>query len=253
MINMKNPPVHKVYIVGAGPGDPELLTIKAKRLLTEYADVVVHDRLISNDILKLIPKKVEKIFAGKEPELHHMKQEDINSVLVKKTLAGKKVVRLKGGDPFIFGRGGEEAEYLRKHKIEFEIVPGITSAIGAAAEAFIPLTYRGVSDGVIFITGHNYEDDEPKLDYKFLAKTDSTIVIYMGVKNISVIAKKLIKCGMNPKKPCLAISEATNKSSRKIFSSIGSISGEMSKKDIKNPCLIYIGDVVKISQKLSSK
>jgi uroporphyrin-III C-methyltransferase len=134
---------HKVYIVGAGPGDAELLTVKAKKLLIEYADVVVHDRLISKEILKLIPKKVEKIFAGKEPELHHMKQEDINDVLVKKARAGKKVVRLKGGDPFIFGRGGEEAEYLRKHKLSFEVVPGITTAMGAAAESVIPLTFRG--------------------------------------------------------------------------------------------------------------
>ena len=243
--------LNKVYIVGAGPGDVGLLTLKAKKLLTDYADVVIHDRLISKDILKLIPKKVEKIFAGKEPDLHHMKQEDINSVLVKKAKAGKKVVRLKGGDPFIFGRGGEEIEYLKKNKIKFEVVPGITSAIGAAAESLLPLTYRAVSDGVIFISGHNYEDTTPKLEYKFLAKTNSTIVIYMGVKNIGIIAKKLIENGKSAKTPCLVVSEATNKGAKKLYSDLKSLPVKMKKSAIKNPALIYIGDVVKISQELS--
>ena len=241
---------HKVYIIGAGPGDAELLTVKAKRLLTEYADVVVHDRLISKDILKLIPKKVEKIFAGKEPDLHHMKQDDINLVLVKKARAGKKVVRLKGGDPFIFGRGGEEAEFLQKHKIKFEIVPGISAAIGAAAESNLPLTYRGVADGVIFITGHNYEGDEPALDYKYLAKTNNTIALYMGVKNIAVIAKNLIKHGAKPTTPCLVISEATNNNSKKLYCDLKSLAKKMQQGGIKNPAMIYIGNVVKISQNL---
>ncbi len=243
--------MRKVYIIGAGPGDPELLTVKAKKLLTEYAEVVVHDRLISAEILNLIPKNVERIFAGKEPELHYMKQEDINIELVNHARAGKKVVRLKGGDPFIFGRGGEEAEYLKENNIDHEIVPGITAAMGGAAEYLIPLTYRGVADGAILITGHNCKDEIPALDYEYLAKTNNTIVIYMGIKNIGIITAKLIESGKNPETPACAVFNATYESSGIIYSTLAVLAQEIKASGRANPAVIYIGDVVKISQRLA--
>ncbi len=246
---MKN----KVYIIGAGPGDVGLLTCKARELLNSYAEVVVHDRLISKEILDIIPAKVEKIFAGKEPDNHIMKQEEINNVLVEKAKSGKKVVRLKGGDPFIFGRGGEEAETLKAAAIDFEVVPGISAAIGAAAENLLPLTYRNLAEGVMFITGHIQGEGEngvPQLEYELLAKTKATIALYMAVKNIGVIAEKLIAAGKPKTTPCLVVSNATTGEVKKLYAKLGDIADKMTENGIKNPAIIYIGDVVKISQNL---
>ena len=248
--------LHKVYIVGAGPGNPDMLTVKAHKLITNWAEIIVHDKLISPEILQLIPQSVERIFAGKEPQNHIMKQEEINDVLVAKAKQGKKVLRLKGGDPFIFGRGGEEAEFIKQHGLQFEFVPGITTANGAAAENAIPITYRGKAEGVVMVTGHNYKDEygndcQPNLDYKFLASTNYTIVIYMGVKNIGIIAQNLISNGKSQETPCYIIHQATNNDSKKLVCNLSDISEKIAENNISNPAIIYIGDVVNISQELS--
>jgi uroporphyrin-III C-methyltransferase/precorrin-2 dehydrogenase/sirohydrochlorin ferrochelatase/uroporphyrin-III C-methyltransferase len=176
-----------VYIVGAGPGDPDLLTVKALRLI-QQADVVVYDRLISQAILALIPAGSKRIFVGKETGKHHMGQDEINALLVKLAITGRSVVRLKGGDPFIFGRGSEEAMYLANHGVSFEVVPGITSASACTAYAGIPLTHRGVVSGVTFVTGHCRSDKPLDLNWEKLADPGSTLVIYMGLANLQQIA-----------------------------------------------------------------
>ena len=185
----------KVYIVGAGPGDRELLTLKAKRLIEE-AEVIVHDRLIGKDILDFASKDCELIYVGKGSTFRSIEQEKINEVLVEKASAGKTVVRLKGGDPFVFGRGGEETLFLAKHNIPFEVVPGITAAVGVSAYTGIPLTDRNLSSAVTLITGHSMKGTGlPDVDWKNLAGLDHTIVFYMGLKNLSIISKNLIDNG----------------------------------------------------------
>lgn len=241
----------KVFLVGAGSGGVGLLTVKAKDLL-EKAEVVVHDRLVSPDIMAVINPKAEKIFAGKEPDLHHMKQEDINQVLVDKAKAGKLVVRLKGGDPFIFGRGGEEIEFLEKNGIKAEVIPGISAAQAAAAELQIPLTFRGEADGVIYLSGHNYEDNDPELDYTHLAKTNCTIVIYMGIKNSGIIAENLIKKGADKNLPCAVIQNIGSENQRYIFSDLKNLSADIAKNSISNPAIIIIGSVVKKSREFQA-
>jgi uroporphyrin-III C-methyltransferase len=173
-----------VYLVGAGPGDPELLTLKARRLLDE-ADVVVYDRLVSDDILALIPVGTAKISVGKQPRSHPVPQPEINALLARLASTGRTVVRLKGGDPFMFGRGSEEAAYLIEQGIAFSVVPGVTSASGCAAAVGLPLTHRGLATGVRFITGHCREDLELDLDWRGLADPNTTLVIYMGRTNVS--------------------------------------------------------------------
>jgi len=236
----------KVYIIGAGAGGIGLLTISAKEFL-EKADVVVHDRLISPDIIALINHDAEKIFAGKEPDLHHMKQEDINQVLVDKVKQGKLVVRLKGGDPFIFGRGGEEIKFLAQNGISTEVIPGISAAQAAATTLQIPLTFRGEADGVIYLSGHNYEDKEPELDYAHLAKTKCTIVFYMAIKNIGAIAANFIKHGADEKLECAVIQNISSKNQKHIFSNLKNIEADIISNSISNPAIIIIGSVVKKS------
>ena len=187
------PPIFPVLLVGAGPGDPDLLTVKAARAIAS-ADVIIFDRLVSDSILELIPASVERIFARKTARNHHVPQDKINAVLVEQANLGKNVVRLKGHDPFVFGRGGEEALHLAKHAIPFEIVPGITSSAGCASYAGIPLTHRGLSHGVRFVTGHTQDGSDLDLNWKSLADPDTTLVIYMGLTHIKRIAIELICC-----------------------------------------------------------
>ena len=237
-----------MYLVGAGPGDVNLLTLKAADLLKNYADVVIRDRLISQDILDLIPQNTEVIFAGKEPDFHHMKQDEINSALVRYALDGRKVVRLKGGDPFIFGRGGEEIEELQKHQLEYEVVPGVTACLSAASVGSVPLTYRAISDGMYVVSGHNYEGQEPKLDYNALAKGNITIVLYMGTKNMKLISDRLIEHGMSPKTPVYAIQNASMVDQNICLTSLEEASKDFELSDIKNPAIIVIGEVAKKAQ-----
>jgi uroporphyrin-III C-methyltransferase/precorrin-2 dehydrogenase/sirohydrochlorin ferrochelatase len=241
----------KVYLVGAGPGDPELLTLKAARILQE-ADVVVYDNLISPKILKLIPKTAKKYFAGKKRSQHLMKQAEINQLLVElaKDKKYKKVVRLKGGDPFIFGRGGEEAEELVKNKIRFEVVPGITSASACGAALGIPLTHRDYVSGVHFFTGHGCKDIEPGLRWDVLANEDKTLVIYMGLHNIKTIVKRLVEHGMDKNIDAAVVERGTLPNQRHFYSKLKDLPKLLEKEEIESPALIIIGKVVGFSKSL---
>ncbi len=248
---MKQPPF--VYIVGAGPGEKELLTVKALRLLQEEAEVVVYDRLIPEDIIALIPPHVERIYAGKSCKNHHMTQEEINACLVEQAQRNKIVVRLKGGDPFVFGRGGEEAEHLVKHAIPFEVVPGVSAAVACSAYAGIPLTHRGLASGVRFITGHQQKGEAVPLDWKGLADPQTTLVIYMGLANLKTIAENLIAHGLPTSTPCVAIQEGTTPQERRHFSSLERIAQEVEALKFKAPTLIIIGKVVAMAEVLGGK
>jgi uroporphyrinogen III methyltransferase/synthase len=240
----------KVFLVGAGPGDPKLLTIKAFELLKE-ADVVIYDRLVSESILKLVPKTAEKIYVGKSSKKHELTQEKITELLIKKALEGKKVVRLKGGDPFLFGRGGEEAEALVEQGIAFEVVPGVTSAIAAAAYAGIPLTHRDYASSVAIVTGHRAENAARSVNWADIAGSVDTIVILMGVGELEVTAKQLVDGGLNPNTPVALIEWGTLKQQRILTGKIGTIAEEAEKKNVKPPAVIVIGEVVNLGRKLS--
>ena len=193
----------KVFLVGAGPGDPSLITLRAVELIKK-ADVVLYDRLVSKKILSMIPKKAKAVYVGRAVGDDYKHQNDTNDLMVKYAKIKRNVVRLKGGDPIIFGRGGEEAEYLKKHKIQFEIVPGITSGIGSATYAGIPLTHRKFASSVVFVTGHeDFEKNKDAVRWKKLAKSTDTIVIMMGLSLISIIFKQLSLVGMEKKTPSL--------------------------------------------------
>ena len=240
----------KVFLVGAGPGDYKLLTIKAFELLKE-ADVVIYDRLVSKSILKLAPKSAEKIYVGKSSRKHALPQEKITELLIKTALEGKKVIRLKGGDPFLFGRGGEEAEALADQGVDFEVVPGVTSAIAAPAYAGIPLTHRDYASSVAIITGHRAENAERSVNWADIAGSVDTIVILMGVGELESIANQLIEGGLNPNTPVALIEWGTLKQQRSITGKIGTIAKEAEKKNVKPPSVIVIGEVVNLGRKLS--
>lgn len=246
----KRQTLHKVYIAGAGPGDPELLTLKTHRLIREYADVVVYDRLVPKQILKLIPKKVQMVYAGKSCRTHVMTQDEINAELVVQAKSGKKVVRLKGGDPFIFGRGGEEIEYLAKHGIPFEVVPGISSASAISSLLGVPLTHRGLATGVRFITGHQQKGEAVKLDWKGLANSETTLVVYMGLANLESIAKNLIKAGLPASTPAVAVENGTLPGEKRCYSTVKSIAVQVKRQKFEPPTLVIIGRVVKFSSEL---
>lgn len=247
------PPAPFVYITGAGPGDPELLTLKTHRLLTEIADVVVYDRLIGDGILELIPDNVTKIYAGKSCRKHHMTQDEINACLVEQANAGNVVVRLKGGDPFIFGRGGEEAEYLKEHHIPFEIVPGVNAADGCCAYQGIPLTHRGLATGVRFITGHQQKGQPVPLDWKSLADPHTTLVIYMGLTRLDEITNNLIEHGLPGDTPAAAIQEGTMQTEKACITTLEELYNKTKSLDFKAPTLIIIGKVVALHEKIHWK
>jgi uroporphyrin-III C-methyltransferase len=232
-----------VHLVGAGPGDPELLTLKARRLLDE-ADVVVYDRLVSDEILALVPPGTARISVGKQPRCHPIPQAEINELLVRLASTGRTVVRLKGGDPYLFGRGSEEAAYLRAHGVPFAVVPGVTSASGCAAAVGIPLTHRGLASGVRFVTGHCRDDTELDLDWRGLADPDTTLVIYMGMANIPQIAVRLIAHGLSESTPAAAIANGARPDQRHVISSLGEIAAVAASADLNGPVLFIIGRVV---------
>ena len=247
---IKKPKAPYVYITGAGPGDAGLLTLKTYTLLKEVADVVVYDRLIPDEIMALIPEGTERIFAGKSCKKHFMTQDEINACLVGEAKKGKVVVRLKGGDPFIFGRGGEEAAFLAEHHIPFEIVPGVSAADGCAAYQGIPLTHRGLATSVRFITGHQQLGAPVPLDWKGLADPQTTLVIYMGLANLEMIADNLIKHGLPANTPAAAIQEGTLSTQRTCISQLDLLSSEVKKQEFKAPTLIIIGKVVALAEKI---
>ena len=248
---MTKPHIYPVAIVGAGPGDPDLLTIKAARLLGE-ADAVVYDRLVATEILALAQPGAEMIFAGKEPNLHHMTQTDINNLLVNLAMSGKRVVRLKGGDPFIFGRGGEETLRLADQGIPFEVVPGVTAATSVSAYAGIPLTHRGLALGVHFVTGHcqGQEVKTLELNWQGLADPATTLVVYMGLVNVATIAEQLIAHGLPADTPAAAIHKGTTPEQRTLVTTLQNLPGEVEAAAFKPPTLFVIGKVVALSKSL---
>ena len=238
----------KVYLVGAGPGDPDLLTLKAARLL-QQSDVVVYDNLVSSGVINLIPSGVEKIYVGKQTNRHTLPQDDINLLLVKFAREGKKVVRLKGGDPFIFGRGGEELEALASACVAFEVVPGITAASGVSCYAGIPLTHRDHAQTCLFTTGH-LKDGTLDLDWPALARPNQTVVIYMGLGALSAIAQQLIQHGMPASTPAAIIEKGTTQNQRVIAGTLATLTGLVLNAGLQSPCLIIIGHVVALNEKL---
>ncbi len=236
-----------VYIVGAGPGDPKLITLKAVDAI-KSADVVLYDRLVSKGIISMIPKRTEKIYVGRDVGDDYKHQDSTNDMMLKFAKKKRNVVRLKGGDPFIFGRGGEEAEFLKKHKIKYEIIPGITSGIGSAEYSGIPLTHRDFASSVVFVTGH--EDAKKKTEavrWKKIAKSVDTIVIMMGLSRLEKICKELVKGGLDSKTPVAVIQNGTTSKHRMIKGNLSSISQKVISSKIRPPSIIIVGKVVKLS------
>jgi uroporphyrin-III C-methyltransferase/precorrin-2 dehydrogenase/sirohydrochlorin ferrochelatase len=238
----------KVWLAGAGPGDPELLTIKALKLI-QTADVVIHDRLVSPLIMGLIPAGTRQIYVGKERADHAVPQQDINQLLVQEARAGHKVLRLKGGDPFIFGRGGEELEELVKAGIPFEVVPGVTAASGCAAYAGIPLTHRDYAQSVRFITGH-LKSDGVNLHWPEMMDPTQTLVFYMGLVGLQAICEQLVAHGRNPHTPVALVEKGTTPQQRVIIATLATISHKVASEKVSAPTLTIIGDVVTLHDKL---
>ena len=240
-MNEPNTPIHPVMLVGAGPGDPDLLTMKAHRLLSEV-DVIVYDRLVAKEILALIPKAVERVFAGKRA---------FNVLLTDLARTGKRVMRLKGGDPFVFGRGGEEALHLVQQGIPFEVVPGITSSAGCAAYAGIPLTHRGMAHGVRFVTGHTKGDEPLDLDWRSLADPNTTLVVYMGMTNVAEISAKLIEHGLDPATPAGVLNMGTRPNQKTLITTLAGLPSVVHDEAIKGATLFVIGRVVSLAKDLA--
>lgn len=240
----------KVFIVGAGPGDPKLITLKAVESI-KSADIVLYDRLVSKKIVAMIPKRAEKMYVGRDVGDDYKHQDTTNDMMVKFAKKNKIVVRLKGGDPFIFGRGGEEAEFLRKHKVKYEIIPGITSGIGSAEYSGIPLTHRKFASSVVFVTGHeDAKKSEGVVDWKRLAKAVDTIVIMMGLSRIEIISKKLISGGLSKNTPVAVIQNGTTDEHRMVKGTLSNISKKINEAKIKPPSIIVVGKVVNLSDKI---
>lgn len=241
--------VGKVFLIGAGPGDPDLITVKGMRYL-QQADVILYDRLVNRELLQYAKREAQLIYCGKLPHAHIMKQDTINHLLVKYAKKGLQVVRLKGGDPFVFGRGGEEALACVKHHIPFEIVPGITSGIAAAAYAGIPVTHRTLSKSFAFITGHQVGDKQAEQQWAHLAKGVDTICVYMGVSHLPSIVDNLIKHGKSPETPIGLVHWGTTTEQKSVVGTLDSIVEIVNKSSITNPSMIIIGEVVSLHEDL---
>ena len=240
----------KVYLVGAGPGDPELLTLKAARVLEE-ADVVVYDRLVSEEVLALVAAGVSKIFVGKASGNHHAPQESINEMLVRLARAGHRVVRLKGGDPFVFGRGGEEALHLVRHGVDFEVVPGITAALACAAYAGIPLTHRGLARHLHFVAGHCRGDVPLELDWQALADRDATVVFYMALANLDEVRTHLLDADLPGDTPVALVESGTTARQRCVNTTLDGMVRTARAQRVGTPTVVIIGRVAALALELA--
>ncbi|MBI3445155.1 MAG: uroporphyrinogen-III C-methyltransferase [Magnetospirillum sp.] len=239
----------RVFLIGAGPGDPDLLTVKALRLIRNAA-LVVYDRLVSQEIMALIPAGTEQIYAGKALGNHHLVQDEINELLLSLARSGRDVVRLKGGDPFVFGRGSEEALYLSRHGVSFEVVPGISAAAGCSTYAGIPLTHRGLATGVRFVTGHLRDDRSLDLDWAKLADPDITLAIYMGLQSLPEISGQLVAAGLPAETPAAAIESGTTPRQRRVVGTLANLADLTRQAGLQAPTLIIIGRVVSLADEL---
>ncbi len=238
-----------VHLVGTGPGDPDLLTVKALRLM-QTADVVVYDRLVSGEILQQIPAGTTRIYVGKCTGKHTLAQDEINALLVRLAETERVIVRLKGGDPFIFGRGSEEACYLAEHAVRFEVVPGITAASACTTYAGIPLTHRGLARSVQFVSGHAQNDQPLELNWASLADADKTLVIYMGVANIAYISQQLIEAGLSASTPVAAIENGAGSDQRRLLCELNTLPQKMVNEAMQAPVIFVIGRVVSLATEL---
>src|SRR4029434_866257 len=239
----------EVYLVGAGPGDPELLTLRALKLM-QCAEVALYDNLISPAVLDLLPAAVERIYVGKRRADHAMRQEEINALLVRHAKAGKRVLRLKGGDPFIFGRGGEEIDTLSANGVPFEVVPGITAALGVAAYAGIPLTHRDCAQSCVFVTG-TLKEGSMDLDWPALARPRQAIVVYMGLPGLPVLCAELVRHGLPATTPAAIVQQGTIATQRVVTGTLRTLPGRAERAALHGPTLIIVGDVVRLRARLN--
>jgi len=239
----------EVILVGTGPGDPELLTVRAARLL-QAADVALYDNLVSAEILDLLPVAAERIYVGKRRNRHALEQADINRLMADLARQGRRVLRLKGGDPFIFGRGGEELEYLAAAGVRFSVVPGITAGVGVAAAAGIPLTHRDFAQSCTFVTGH-LQDGSMALDWPMLARARQTVVVYMGLVGLPTLCARLQEHGRPPDTPIAIIQQGTTPRQRVLTGTLATLPGQVAGAGLHAPTLIIVGEVVALAATLS--